>query len=61
MSGSGAQDPEDQVSQAERLREALQRSARELTGFTSQLLREARELQAAVREREKGEGHESGR
>jgi hypothetical protein len=58
MSGTGA---EDQVIQrTERLREALARSAEGLTGFTAQLLREARELQAAVRAREEGAGHEPG-
>lgn len=58
MSGTAAS--EDPVIQrAESLRKALDQSARELTGFTSQLLREARALQAEVREKE-GPDHEPG-
>jgi len=58
MSGTSAGDPV--ILRAEQLRRVLAESGAELTGFTADLLREARALRAAVLEREEGDGHESG-
>lgn len=50
MSGTSSED--SVIQRAERLREAMASSGSELTAFTAQLLREARALQAEVREKE---------
>jgi hypothetical protein len=58
---SGTESTEDRViRRAEQLRQVMEQSGRQMVRFTDQLLREARELQAAVRDREKGAGREPG-